>query len=64
VRSLILRGFQTSVPQFVTIRAMIPGKILCFCLNCWHKPTTQEWSSIGATSDIGLDASVKGRRPE
>jgi len=38
-RALIPMGLQCSMPRFVTIYATVPGKILRFCQNCWHKPT-------------------------
>jgi hypothetical protein len=37
--ALILNGFPLRLPELLTIRVIIPGKILLFCHCCWHNPT-------------------------
>ncbi len=37
--ALILNGFPLRLPEVLTIRVTIPGKILLLCHHCWHTPT-------------------------
>lgn len=37
--ALILNGFPLCLPELLTIRVTIPGKILLFYQDCWHNPT-------------------------